>query len=134
VTRSNLPVLSLICALAFAMSATAQDSASSPAFTVLDANPITFLSPLLEGDEGVKGKAIAELITGTPTFPPIEGLPDEVWKDQSCANCHQWNRERLCEQATFYTTPEGAANVTKKHPYGGSFKANLKVWAETGCQ
>lgn len=49
----------------------------------------TLNTPLTTGDERVRGATIAELIKDSPSFPPIEGLPNELWKDQTCSNCHQ---------------------------------------------
>ncbi|MBT0957478.1 hypothetical protein IV417_08770 [Alphaproteobacteria bacterium KMM 3653] len=95
--------------------------------------PVTYAAPLLGGDPWVAGKSIKELITGTPRFPPIEGLPDEVWKDKICSDCHAWEVENVCEQAEFYLPEDRAERLGKPHPYGGSFKVNLRIWALAGC-
>jgi len=95
--------------------------------------PVTFSAPLLGGDPWVAGRSIEQLIAGSPLHPPLEGLPDELWKDQQCSSCHQWERVNVCEQASFYTQPQNASRMNKPHPYGGSFKANLKLWADAGC-
>lgn len=95
--------------------------------------PVTFDDPILGGAPEIRGKTIPEVFEMSPRFPPIEGLPDELWKNQHCTGCHEWNRERICEQATNYLDPAFADNLAKPHPLGGSFKANLKLWAEDGC-
>lgn len=95
---------------------------------------LTFAAPLVSDDPAVNGRSIAELIVSEPLFPPIEGLPDEVWKGQACSNCHQWNQERICEQATTYAQANRERSLQKQHPFGGPFKQSLKVWAEGGCK
>ena len=96
--------------------------------------PITFISPLTEGDQHIIGRSIQEIFTtSSPMFPPIEGLPEELWKGQKCSNCHKWTRELLCEQGSFYLSADATRSLDKKHPLGGTFKRNLKAWAEAGC-
>lgn len=95
---------------------------------------VSFSVPLAAGSPEVVGMSIEELIAGMPLFAPIEGLPEELWKDQECASCHEWNPANLCDQANFYLGEAGAANPTKPHPYGGTFKQNLAQWARGGCQ
>ena len=95
---------------------------------------VSFSVPLAAGAAGVADFTIEDLIAGTAMYPPIEGLPDELWKEQTCAGCHEWNPTNLCEQATFYLSDAGAENLSKQHPYGGSFKLNLAQWARGGCQ
>lgn len=99
-----------------------------------ESGPITFASPLVSDLDPVSGKSLAELITGSPMFPPIEGLPESYWKDQTCSNCHQWNRERLCTQANAYLSLTMQRSLNKQHPYGGVMKRALKNWATGGCQ
>ncbi|MEO1105508.1 MAG: caspase family protein, partial [Pseudomonadota bacterium] len=111
----------------------AVDGAESEAVTTRSAPSIGFSVPLMEGEEGVAGRSIEQLIAGSPLFPPIEGLPEEVWRGQSCSNCHQWAQDNLCEQATTYLGRDAAEVGAKAHPYGGSFKQNLRRWAEAGC-
>ena len=96
--------------------------------------PVLFSEPLLSGAPEILGKSIEELVAGSPIFPPIEGIPEELWKGQSCANCHDWTREALCTQATTYLTAIANRSLEKQHPYGGTFKQNLKRWAEGGCE
>lgn len=95
---------------------------------------ITFASPLVSEVPELSGKTIAEMIGASPLFPPIEGLPEEYWKDKTCSNCHQWNQERLCEQANVYLSLNMQRSLDKQHPFGGALKRNLKAWAAGGCQ
>lgn len=86
------------------------------------------------GASTIVGRTIPEIVALSPTFAPIEGLPDELWKGQSCANCHEWTREALCTQANTYLALSAERSLNKQHPFGGSFKQNLKSWATGGCQ
>lgn len=95
---------------------------------------ITFAGTLAEGATGVAGRSIEQLIAGTPLYPPIEGLPEALWKEQQCSNCHEWTQSNLCEQANFYLGDAGAENLIKQHPYGGTFKLNIAQWARGGCR
>lgn len=107
------------------------DLATDPA---ADLSGLTFTTPFPVG-EHVKGKSIADLIaTASPQFAPIDGLPEEAWRDKSCANCHAWTEASLCDQAKTYTKPEAAAALTKPHPLGETFKIGLKAWALGGCK
>lgn len=94
---------------------------------------ITFSTPVTQGEPDVVGKSIEMLIKGKPLFPPFEGIPDELWKGQHCTNCHQWNKERICEQAGFYATGNAERSMKKQHPYGIGFKEWLRSWAAGGC-
>lgn len=143
-------VIGLFAALLVGAPALAQD-ARDPAVIILDVDeagapdgsaeeateavgPVTFLSPLLGGVPEIRGRTIEQVFTeASPLFPPLDGLPEEIWKEQKCTGCHEWTRERICEQATNYLDPAFADNLAKPHPLGGSFKANLKLWAEDGC-
>jgi hypothetical protein len=95
---------------------------------------VTMKSILTFGNTHVRGKSIEELVAGSPQFPPIDGLPDELWKDQNCSSCHQWTHEALCDQAQTYVKRPAAGNVAKQHPFGGGLKVNLRRWAMGGCQ
>lgn len=95
---------------------------------------VTFDSPLPQGADHIKGRTFAQLIVGQPQFPPFEGIPDELWKGQQCTNCHQWDRALLCEQGQFYLSAEAERSLGKEHPYGGTFKANLRRWADNDCR
>ncbi|MES2666181.1 MAG: caspase family protein [Pseudomonadota bacterium] len=95
---------------------------------------LTFATPLTTGGAGVAGLTIEELAKGSPLFAPIEGIPEEMWKGQTCANCHAWTKEALCDQGKTYVSQSGERALTKPHPYGGSFKRALRVWAKGGCK
>ncbi len=95
---------------------------------------VTFSAPLTQGAPEIVGRSLEELIAGNPLFPPVEGLPESFWKAQECSNCHEWQQSNLCDQANTYLTDAGSENLTKQHPYGGTFKQNLVVWANGGCE
>ena len=95
---------------------------------------VTFTTLLTVGSDVVIGKSIEQLAAGTPLYPPVEGLPESYWKDQQCSNCHVWTKDALCAQAKFYLGLNAQRSLAKEHPYGGSFKRNLKVWAAGDCQ
>ncbi|MFN0113071.1 MAG: caspase domain-containing protein [Paracoccaceae bacterium] len=94
---------------------------------------VTFSGPIAEGEPQILGQSIETLIASQPLFPPFEGIPDELWKGQHCTNCHQWTRDRICEQAQFYVSGDAARSLEKPHPLGLSFKQALKNWAAAGC-
>ncbi len=93
--------------------------------------PISFEMPIVFGDPALDNKSLAELIAGKPMFAPIEGLDKEIW-DNQCSNCHQWNKERLCEQAKSYDKID-ISIMRLEHPYGSRFKVALARWAHGGC-
>ena len=95
--------------------------------------PITFEGELQFGSPEIVGQSIAGLMTASPLFPPIEGLPDEVWKGKACSDCHQWERENLCEHGGRYLALSAQRSLGKEHPFGGSFKHTLRAWAAGGC-
>jgi uncharacterized caspase-like protein len=94
--------------------------------------PITFDMPILFGDKALDGRSISQLIQGKPLFPPIEGLDKSLWFNH-CTNCHQWNQDRLCEQAKSYTKPTEYV-LRIQHPLGTRFKVALGKWADNGCK
>lgn len=102
--------------------------------TSQDVVAVTFSAPLTQADPEIVGKSLEELIQGSPLFPPIEGLPEAFWIAEDCSNCHEWQKANLCDQANTYLTEAGAENLTKQHPYGGTFKQNLRSWAIAGCE
>ncbi len=105
--------------------------------TVAEPEPaadVTFDAILASGGDGVIGSSIAQLILGAPLFAPIEGIPEELWKDQTCANCHDWNREALCDQGKTYMKASAERALSKSHPYGGGFKQNVRAWAANECR
>jgi uncharacterized caspase-like protein len=95
---------------------------------------VFFDRPLDHGPPEILGRTIKEVTTLSPRFPPIEGLPEAMWKEETCSNCHDWNRGALCDQAKFYQREAAVRSLSKKHPFGGGFKQNLKYWADGGCQ
>jgi hypothetical protein len=95
---------------------------------------VAFDTPLTEVPDEIAGRSIADLIQGSPLYPPIEGLPEEVWKTQTCSHCHQWTREDLCTQAQTYVTAPAERTLSADHPLGPAFRGVLRVWAEGGCE
>lgn len=95
---------------------------------------IFFDQPLSQGSPQMIGRTITDITEGTPLYPPIEGLPDSAWKDQSCSGCHQWTRESLCDQGKTYVSDAGSRALQKEHPMGGAFKRVIKQWAAGGCR
>ncbi|CTQ57645.1 putative protein containing caspase domain protein [Roseibium album] len=96
-------------------------------------NVVAFNKPLGAGGPELATRSISDLISASPQFPPIEGLPEAAWKDKTCASCHQWEQANLCTQAKTYVDDKTRA-LSKDHPFGGVFKQLLQVWAEGGCQ
>ena len=94
---------------------------------------VTFTAPLDGFSAEVDGRSIAQIIEGSPLFPPIEGLPDELWKDQTCSNCHSWTQEALCDQAQVYLGDLAAQSLAKQHPMGGGLKRAMQSWAVRDC-
>ncbi len=106
----------------------------APKSPAAPSGPITFTSAIASEVPTVSGRSIAELIKMSPLYPPVEGLPEVYWKDQTCSNCHQWTPDRLCDQAGAYLSANMERSLDKKHPFGGALKRHLKGWAETGCK
>lgn len=97
-------------------------------------NSVAFSVPLSTGGPGIEGLSLEQLAKGSPLFPPIEGIPEALWKGQQCSNCHKWTRDALCAQGKTYLDAVTTRALVKEHPYGGMFKQILKVWAEADCQ
>lgn len=97
-------------------------------------NVVKFDLPLIAPGSVIDGIILSEITNLSPMFPPVEGLPDEFWKAETCSNCHEWNQERLCDQANVYLTLSGQKSLEKPHPFGGIFKRNLRQWAVGGCE
>jgi hypothetical protein len=93
---------------------------------------VRYSQPIPFGGYPVQGKSLEELVHGVPTFPPIEGLPDDVWH-KTCNNCHNWNQQTLCQQAMIYAQ-DVKMTMRKQHPYGGPEKLAMRNWAQHGCQ
>ena len=94
--------------------------------------PIFFDIPIQFGDPAIDGKSIATLVQGKPLFSPVEGLDRKVWNNH-CSACHQWTKERLCEQAKTYVTVDTSV-LRLEHPLGTRFKVALSRWAKNDCQ
>lgn len=94
---------------------------------------VSYSEPLTVGSNDILGKSIEDLVTESPLHPPIENLLEVLWKEKECKECHTWTPADLCTQANTYLTDAGAASMDKLHPFGGSFKRNLQVWATGGC-
>jgi len=97
-----------------------------------DKEIVRFSEPIQSGGFPVQGHTLEQLVKGVPTFPPIAGLPDDVWQ-KPCSNCHQWNRQTLCQQAQIYAQ-DIKMTMRKQHPYGGPEKLAMRNWAQHGCQ
>ncbi len=95
---------------------------------------VLFDMPLPAGMGEIGGRSLADLIGGSPLYPPVEGIPDALWKGQTCANCHAWTRQALCTQAGTYRSAEASRALAKPHPYGTPFKQALRNWALGGCE
>lgn len=95
---------------------------------------VTFAAPLTTGESAIIGRSIEQLVAGSPLYPPIEGIPEAMWKGQSCSNCHSWTRAALCDQGKTYLGPVAERSLAKPHPYGHGFKQSLRDWAQGGCQ
>ena len=80
----------------------------------------------------MQGHSLEELVKGVPTYPPIEGLPENLWQ-KTCSNCHNWNRQTLCQQAMIYAQ-DPKMTMRKQHPYGSPEKIAMMNWAQHGCQ
>ncbi len=97
-------------------------------------NIVKYDVPLVAPGSIIDGILLSEITALSPMFPPVEGLPDEYWKEQSCANCHEWTKDRLCDQSNVYLNLSGQKSLEKPHPFNGLLKRNLKQWAAGGCQ
>lgn len=111
-----------------AANATVQAHAAAP---VRPGDVLHFDQPIPFGPFPVNGHSIKEMIDGVPLFAPIEGLDESLWK-KKCSSCHQWNKDRLCQQAlTYVRQPRFVLRVP--HPFGGTLKLALMRWAKSGC-
>ena len=90
--------------------------------------------PMSFGNAATIGLSLSEITTTSPMYPPIEGLPEEYWKNANCSSCHQWTREDLCAQANTYIEAKPVRYQEKQHPFGGMLKINMRNWAIGGCQ
>ena len=107
-------------------------TAAMPGPAIRPEDMLRFDQPIPFGPFPVNGHSIAEMIQSTPLFSPIDGVDESVWKKE-CKNCHQWNKDRMCQQgATYVQVPKNVLRVS--HPFGGVFKIALMRWAKSGCQ
>lgn len=119
--------------------ADATDTTPEPAATDTDASATqtaaadvpAFDEPWTTGAFPLNGRSLEQLSNAIPLFAPIKGLDESVWK-KPCTGCHQWNKDRLCEQAQSYV--KDPANIFRiEHPHGGIVKNALFQWASAGC-
>lgn len=110
-----------------------QIAAATPRATAGDL-AVTFSTPFPTTEPALAGRSIETLLAGTPMFSPIEGLPEELWKDQSCTNCHKWTRDNFCTQSRVYLEASAVALVDGEHPFGPDFKMALRNWARNDCR
>jgi hypothetical protein len=113
------------------MQAPAPPPAPSAQAAPFDNEIVRWSQPITSGGYPVQGFSLEELVRGVPEYPPIEGLPEEVWR-KTCSNCHQWNQQSLCVQARIYAQDPQMA-FRKQHPYGGPEKIAMMKWARQGC-
>lgn len=115
-----------------AAAAPAQPSARGSARAAMRPEDVLhFDQPIPFGPFPVNGHSIDEMINTVPLFSPVEGLDENLWK-KKCTNCHQWNKDRLCQQAlTYVRQPRNVLRVP--HPFGGTLKLALMRWAKSGC-
>jgi uncharacterized caspase-like protein len=97
-------------------------------------NVVRFDAPLVAPGSVIDGIILSQITELSPLFPPVEGLPEEYWKSETCASCHEWTRERLCDQSNVYLNLSGQRSLEKPHPFNGILKRNLRQWAAGGCQ
>ena len=95
---------------------------------------VAFGDPLVSDVPQLSGRSISQVIRGSPIYPPIPGLPEVVWQNKPCSNCHQWTEAALCEQASRYLVARAERALDKPHPFGGAFKTALRDWAAGGCR
>lgn len=107
--------------------------AAAPSVPTAGEKIVRFSDPIPFGPISVAGKTLELLAEGdSPLFPPLEGIPDALWK-KPCATCHNWTKETLCEQGARYVK-EPALAFRNQHPYGGPMKVTLLEWTKQGCQ
>ena len=93
---------------------------------------LRFDQPIPFGPYPVNGHSLKEMTVSEPMFSPVEGLDEKLWK-KKCTSCHQWNKDRLCQQAlTYLRAPKNVLRI--QHPFGGTLKVALMRWARSGCE
>jgi hypothetical protein len=96
-------------------------------------NSLRFDQPIPFRESEINNRSLQQLLTETlPLHPPVDGLPEQVWK-QGCSACHNWNQIRLCAQGNVYAKdPQMISRL--QHPFGASFKVAVMEWAKNGCK
>ena len=98
----------------------------------LTLNNLTGLAPTPEPEPDLTTLNIPDFIKLTAMYPPIEGLPAEIWQDVPCSTCHNWTPEALCTQGQRYQA-KTIVQGSKDHPFGGILQSKLKDWTAQGC-
>jgi uncharacterized caspase-like protein len=95
---------------------------------------IKFDQPVKFDAPEIQNRSLKQILAdGHPLFPPVNGLPDELWKNSNCTGCHKWDRQRFCDQGQAYVqNPNVIGRIA--HPLGPQFKVALMNWAKGGCQ
>lgn len=111
---------------------TADTSATTePAPTTASGAVPAFDEVWTTGPFPLRGRSLEELANAIPLFAPIDDLPDDVWQ-KPCTSCHQWTKDRLCQQGNGYVgNPADILRIS--HPHGGPVKNALSKWAAAGC-
>ena len=109
-----------------------KESPADPAVVAL-ANVKAFDQPIPFVQPEISNRSLKQLLTDTfPLHPPIEGLPEELWK-QGCSACHNWDKTTLCAQGNVYA--KDPKMITRlPHPFGAPFKVAVMEWAKNGCK
>ena len=80
------------------MQSSSQDSSASTAVAIepdkksetkippeIDKNqPVTYESLLAGGPAEINGKNIGQIFLASPLYAPIEGLPEDLWRNNDC--------------------------------------------------
>jgi hypothetical protein len=99
-----------------------------------DLGQVFYDQPLVNAGPNLTGHKISEVLSLSPIYPPIEGLPEQVWKGKHCTDCHKWDRKALCDQGHFFVNNKVDIKLGEVHPLGGYFRRVLKVWASQDCR
>ena len=109
-----------------------KESPADPAVVAL-AKVTAFDQPIPFAQPEISNRSLKQLLTDTlPLHPPIEGLPEQLWK-QGCSACHNWDKTTLCAQGNVYA--KDPKMITRlPHPFGTPFKVAVREWAKNGCK
>ncbi len=94
---------------------------------------VYFDKPLPNDPQSDSPRTISQIVESVSQFSPIEGMDDKFWKGKDCSECHNWTRESLCKQGTYYNTNDENSVTRIQHPFDGYFKLALKNWAGNDC-